>query len=292
MVKIGNAPVSYGAFEVTVGIREGVPTADAVLDAVTEAGYEGIDLGPVGYLGLGDELQTALQSRGLLLTGGYVEIDVSSADAPATGLSELAQVCDQFDAVADGVVERYRPRPTVALIGSAVGDGPDTVADRWNRIEKVVADVVGSCRARGYEACLHNEVGTQLAGQESVVRVLRATDAALCLDTGHLVAAGGDPLEILADWPDRISHVHLKDARPSPTGEPYRRAMDLWEGDVFCRLGAGEGRVDAVLDSLRGRGYDGWIVVEQDVLPRDPAAYRLASVDQQHNRQYLRDRGW
>jgi inosose dehydratase len=292
MVKIGNAPVSYGAFEVTVGIREGVPTADAVLDAVQEAGYEGIDLGPVGYLGLGRELRAALHGRGLLLTGGYVEIDVSSPEAPAKGLSELAQVCEQFEAVADGVAERYLPRPTVALIGSAVGDGPDTSETRWDRIEQVVAEVVRSCRARGFEACLHNEVGTQLASQESIVHVLRATDAALCLDTGHLVAAGGDPLEILAHWRDRISHVHLKDARPSPTGEPYDSAMDLWEGDVFCRLGAGEGQVDAVLDSLRGSSYDGWIVVEQDVLPRDPEAYRLASVDQQLNRQYLRDRGW
>jgi inosose dehydratase len=292
MVKIGNAPVSYGAFEVTVGIREGVPTADAVLDAVQEAGYDGIDLGPVGYLGLGRELEAALRSRGLLLTGGYVEIDVSSADAPAKGLSELAQVCDQFDAVADGVPDPFRPRPTVALIGSPVGDGPDTVTSRWARIEQVVAEVVSNCRVRGYEACLHNEVGTQLAGQESIIRVLTTTDAALCLDTGHLVAAGGDPLEILAEWRDRISHVHLKDARPSPTGEPYQNAMDLWEGDVFCRLGVGEGQVDAVLDSLRGSSYDGWIVVEQDVLPRDPEAYRLASVDQQLNRQYLRDRGW
>lgn len=53
MVKIGNAPVSYGAFEVTVGKHEGVPTSAEVLDAVHSAGYEGIDLGPLGYLGLG-----------------------------------------------------------------------------------------------------------------------------------------------------------------------------------------------------------------------------------------------
>jgi inosose dehydratase len=292
MVKIGNAPVSYGAFEVTVGIHDGVPTADEVLDAVQQAGYEGIDLGPLGYLGTGPDLRTALESRGLLLTGGYVEVDVSSADAPARGLAELGQVCDQFDAVADGVAERYLPRPTVALIGSPVADGPDTAASRWDRIERVIADVVGSCAARGYEACLHNEVGTQIASQDSVMRVLTTTGAALCLDTGHLVAAGGDPLAILADWRDRVSHVHLKDARPSPTGQPYSDAMELWKGDVFCRLGAGEGRVDAVLDSLRDGGYAGWIVVEQDVLPRSPAAYRQASIDQQRNRDFLRNRDW
>jgi hypothetical protein len=62
MTEIGNAPVSYGAFEVTVGHDPNVPGATDVLDAVQSARYAGIDLG-------------------LLLTGGYVEINVSSVEA-------------------------------------------------------------------------------------------------------------------------------------------------------------------------------------------------------------------
>jgi inosose dehydratase len=153
-----------------------------------------------------------------------------------------------------------------------------------------VGDVVRLCADRGYEACLHNEVGTQLSGQDSVIKVLERTQAALCLDTGHLVAAGGDPVAILDAYWDRVSHVHLKDARPS--SRPFTDAMDLWEGDVFCPLGAGGGRVDEVLAALRAGGYAGWIVVEQDVLPRSPQAYRQASDHQLQNRRYLRDRGW
>lgn len=285
MVKIGNAPVSYGAFEVTVGKHDGVPTAAEVLDAVQAAGYDGIDLGPVGYLGLGPELKAALDSRGLLLAGGYVEIDITSA---AAGFAELAAVCDQIDAVAGGVDKMLLPRPTVALIGSpAPADGNEP--RRWQLIESVVGDVVSSCAARGYEAVLHNEVGTQLAGQQDVVRVLESTGAALCLDTGHLIAAGGDPLAILAGWRDRVTHVHLKD---STSSGPFTDAMALWEGDVFCPLGAGLGRVEEVLAALRAGGFDGWLVVEQDVLPRNPQAYRQARADQQQNRAFLRDRGW
>ena len=52
-VVIANAPVSYGAFELTVGILPDVPDGDQVLDAVADAGYAGIDLGPLGYLGRG-----------------------------------------------------------------------------------------------------------------------------------------------------------------------------------------------------------------------------------------------
>lgn len=292
MIRIGNAPVSYGAFEVTVGKHEGVPSAAEVLDAVQAAGYQGIDLGPVGYLGRDAELRTALESRGLLLTGGYVEIDVSTAEAAAPGFAELAQVCDQFDAVAADVPPAFPPRPTVALIGAPPDGAGRADAARWGLIERTIAELVAQCEKRGYEACLHNEVGTQIASQEDVIRVLESTRSALCLDTGHLVAAGGDPVAILARWRDRVSHVHLKDARPSASGRPFQTAMELWEGDVFCPLGAGSGQVEAVLDSLRAGSYSGWIVVEQDVLPRSPDAYRLASEHQQRNRQYLSDRGW
>jgi inosose dehydratase len=290
MVKIGNAPVSYGAFEVTVGKQEGVPTAEEVLDAVEAAGYDGIDLGPLGYLGLGDDLRSALSSRGLMLTGGYVEIDVSADEAPRPGIAELRRVCDQFDMVADQPASEFLPRPTVALIGTPASPGEQTQLERWNRIERVVDDVVNLCGERGYQAVLHNEVGTQISSQESVIRVLETTQAPLCLDTGHLIAAGGDPLAILRGWRDRVAHVHLKDAKPA--AEPFTDAMQLWDGDVFCRLGAGRGRVEEVLDSLRAGGYAGWIVVEQDVLPRSAQAYQQASADQQQNRVFLRERGW
>ena len=43
---------------------------------------------------------------------------------------------------------------------------------------------------------------------------------------------------------------------------------------MFCQLGAGDADVDACLAELRGRGYDGWIVVEQDrvLAPGQPFA--------------------
>jgi len=294
MTAIGNAPVSFGAFEVTVGHDDDVPDAVQVLDAVQAAGYRGIDLGPLGYLGLGNELREALSSRRLLLTGGYVEIDVSSDKAAGRGLAELEDVCDQFDAVSEGVERGLLPRPTVALVApaSASAGSAEPQSSRRARTARVIGEFVDQCEQRGYEACLHNELGTEIATQESIVWALESTPVALCLDTGHLVAASGDPVEILENWRDRVSHVHLKDARSPLPGRPYSDAMALWTGDVFCRLGAGDGRVDEILSSLRAGGYAGWIVVEQDVLPRGREAYARARTDQFENRQYLRDRGW
>src|SRR5437764_13700541 len=73
-VVIANAPVSYGAFELTVGILPDVPDGDAVLDEVAGAGYAGIDLGPIGYFGYGDDLAAGLSTRRLSLSGGFFEL--------------------------------------------------------------------------------------------------------------------------------------------------------------------------------------------------------------------------
>jgi sugar phosphate isomerase/epimerase len=76
-IAVANAPVSYGAFELTVGVEPGVPDGQSVLTQVAAAGYAGIDLGPIGYLGRGGELGEALARHRLGLAGAYVELPYS-----------------------------------------------------------------------------------------------------------------------------------------------------------------------------------------------------------------------
>ena len=80
-IAVANAPVSYGAFEITVGHDPNVPDGISVLDQVAAAGYAGIDLGPVGYLGSGTRLGELLAERGLGLAGGYLELPYADHDA-------------------------------------------------------------------------------------------------------------------------------------------------------------------------------------------------------------------
>src|SRR5690349_10785482 len=85
-IAVANAPVSYGAFEVTVGHDPNVPNGTEVLDQVAEAGYAGIDLGPVGYLGSGERLGGLLAERGLGL-------DADAWRRFATGLARAVGHC-------------------------------------------------------------------------------------------------------------------------------------------------------------------------------------------------------
>ena len=298
-IVVANAPVSYGAFELTVGILPGVPDGDTVLDEVAGAGYAGIDLGPMGYLGYGEDLAAALRRRGLALSGGFFELPFSETDKMPAALRELGSLLDVFaDA---GARNGLKPKPTLADIGSdlrrsrpgqAATDRSIGFDDRaWKRFAEGVEMAVSVCRGRGYEPTFHHETGTGVEAPWEIEKVLELTSIGLCLDTGHLLLGGGDPVRALRDWRSRINHLHLKDARRSVVEGIVREAApvaEIWRRHAFARLGEGDLDVEAVLGEIRDF-YSGWIVVEQDVLPEVDGS---AAADQRANRAYLAARGF
>lgn len=298
-IVVANAPVSYGAFELTVGILPDVPDGAQVLDEVTAAGYAGIDLGPLGYFGYGQELAENLARRRLRLAGGFFELPFSDPAKMAAAVGELDALLDVFDAAGAGG-NGLKPRPTLADAGSDLRRSRPGQAARdrslefdpewWKHFAHGVEMAVARCRARGYEPTFHHETGTHIEAPWEIEKVLELTTIGLCLDTGHLLLGGGDPVRAMRDWGDRINHVHLKDARKAVVEQIVKEAApvaEIWRRKAFCRLGEGDLDVDGVLEGLAR--YSGWLVVEQDVLPESggkPAA------DQRANREYLARRGF
>jgi inosose dehydratase len=66
---------------------------------------------------------------------------------------------------------------------------------------------------------------------------------------------------------------------------------EIWRRRAFCRLGDGDVALDRVLEELRGVGYDGWLIVEQDILPDAEEGPEAPASDQVANREWLRERG-
>ena len=71
--------------------------------------------------------------------------------------------------------------------------------------------VAAAAAQRGVAAVLHPHVGTMVETRADVDRVLAGSVIPLCLDTGHLLIGGTDPVELARTVPDRVAHVHLKD---------------------------------------------------------------------------------
>jgi inosose dehydratase len=303
-IALANAPVSYGVFELTVDTDRFLPTADRVLGELVSAGYAGVDLGPLAYLGDEQTLPTRLAECRIGLAGGYIEMPFHDPDALANASPYLERVLDVFAAVAAGGQKFPSPRPTLAAAGDeahrarpgqAHNDrsiGLDDAA--WLVFADGLKRVVERCRERGFEPAFHPHAATAVEAPWEIDRLLATSDVGLCFDTGHLIVGGGDPVECLPRWAERINQVHLKDARLSLLAEIQRdggSATEIWTRAVFCPLGLGDLDVAGVVDQLRKIGYDGWAVVEQDVLTANEPGFEHAVADQRANRDVLRSLG-
>jgi inosose dehydratase len=293
--RVANAPLSYGAFEMTVGTDFAVPDPERILEAIGAAGYAGTDLGPPGYYGEGDVLAERLAANRLQIVGGFVPLRFSEAEE----VTALDHTLDLFDAAgATGA------RPVLCDSG-----GPERIANpgrggedaalrlddsRWRKLVFNVERAAEIARDRGYEPVFHHHTSTYVEGVPEIERFLEDTDVELLLDSGHLLVAGGDPVQALGDWRDRIGAIHIKDVRLKVLQQVKAERADTltaWRRGLFCALGQGDVDLDGFCAALDG--YDGWVVVEQDRVLDDITAFEGAAQEQVANRDWLREHaGW
>ena len=157
-------------------------------------------------------------------------------------------------------------------------------ADGINQIARAVRDETG------LRTVFHHHCATFVETPQEIDALMQATDPALvglCLDTGHATYGGGSPLDLLERHRDRIWHVHFKDCEPARRRARAAGGVGLSDGAAAWRIlraGQGRCRFRRLLRELERSGYDGWIVVEQDVLPGMGAPPDSAT----RNRRYLR----
>ena len=98
-------------------------------------------------------------------------------------------------------------------------------------------------------------------------RLLADSDAGWCLDTGHLLIGGTDPVDFVRRHGERIVHVHLKDVDADIVARVRAGELSLVEATqqgLFRPLGQGDARIAEVLRALDDAGYERWLVLEQD----------------------------
>ena len=303
-IRVASAPCSYGVFEITVD-RPGLPAGEELARVMAEAGFEGTELGPPGYFGQGPEVGRMLAAHGLELMGSFLPLRFSRPGGFEEDLAAMESALDTLDAAsADGT------KPFVLLADAFLepdrlqhaGDienHPETwlPPDRAELLVKNLERTAARCRERGFPVSLHYHAGTYVETPREIAQVVSAIDTdliGLCFDTGHSAFGGGDPLAFLKEYGGLVNHVHMKDVDMNRMAEVRAEGGDLvaaWERGVFCPLGEGDAHVGECLDELLRRGYDGWIVVEQDRVLGPDEPFSSAVADGRRNRAYLAERG-
>jgi inosose dehydratase len=278
-IKIAGAPISWGVCEVPGWGYQLAP--DRVLAEMRGAGLTATELGPDGFLPSDTaELKSVLHGHGLECVGGFVPVVLHDDDHdPAV---DLAGPLEALHAAGASMVV------LAAATGSEGYDSRPVLDDgQWATLLSNLDRLATMVSARGLTAVLHPHVGTLVETRADVDRVLAGSSIPLCLDTGHLLIGGTDPLELAKAVPNRIAHTHLKDVDAALAAKVQSGELtytDAVRAGMYTPLGTGDVDIAGIVSVLRDNGFDGWFVLEQDTIldgePTDegPVGDVLASV--------------
>ncbi|MFD2649412.1 sugar phosphate isomerase/epimerase family protein [Devosia albogilva] len=277
---IGNAPCSWG-INYPTGNRY---TWQQYLDEVAAAGYEGTELGPFGFLpkdaGL---LRDELARRKLTLIGAthvHTFGDTGSKPRFLATLRDLSALLRDLGARHLVIMDESNWYPA----------GQEGVLDEagWQGLTDMIRDALHLVQDEyGLKLSFHPHIGTAVERETQIDRLLADTQIDLCFDTGHHAFWDQDVLAYMDRVMPRIAYMHLKNVDPAVRARVLRGELtiaDSYGAGVMCPLPDGAVDIKAVMRLLADRGFDGPVVVEQDVAadaretPLQLAARNLAYV--------------
>jgi inosose dehydratase len=248
------------------------------LDEVAEAGYRVVEPGNYGYLPRQPvTVRAALAARGLIIPGGTyfaAMADRTRREAVFAGLDQTASWLAAIGARFLVLLDDFYRDPDTGMIRSPARLDEAGWADFVETIEAL------GRRARdahGLALVFHPHCDATIETEADIERLLDSTDPSLvglCMDTGHHVYSGGDPVAFWRKHHARMPYLHLKSMKPAML-ETVRRENLPW--GVAVARGVTEepalGAVDfaGLAAALKETGYAGYAIVEQDMFPCDPA---------------------
>ncbi len=266
-MRLAAAPISWGVSEVP-GWGYQIPPG-RVLAEMREVGFRATELGPPGYLPQEPAaLRRLLEVHELQPVAAFV--------APVLHKPALAgESLRQIEVAAAAL---YASGGELLVLAAAAASNYDRhqTPDRpeWSALVTALERARAIVEDRGLQLAFHAHVGTVVETAAEVSCLLELTDVDICLDTGHLLIGGADPVHVIEAAGGRVTHVHLKDvdgelADLVKSGE--LAFSDAVRRGLFRPLGAGVVDVPATLSHLQAAGYGGWYVLEQDaMLPAEP----------------------
>ncbi len=277
VIKIGNAPCSWGVIENVEGSRL---TYENVLDEMSETGYAGTELGDWGFMPTDpSELSVALNQRKLELIGSWVSVYLHDASRLSRSIDEAVRTARLLRTVGGEkavIVLGNDPHTDIIRTNNAGRITPEmgltaaqfeAFTNGANAVARAVKDETG------LHTVFHPHIATFVETPDEIDAFVNGTDpdlVGIAFDTAHIAFGGGDPIAALRKYGDRVRHVHFKGYSEQAAAKCRNEKIDgvaaVGEG-VFCELAESDIDFVSVLAVLREIDYEGWIVVEQDVLP-------------------------
>ena len=299
MIAVANAPCSWGVLEFES--KSANPGYEQVLDEIAASGYAGTELGDWGFMPTEPAiLRERLDRRRLAMVGAFVTTRLADPRSYEASVHTAVETARLLSGIGDGgppvIVLSDEPTADPARTGAAgrVHPALSLTGTQWDDAARGVERIAAAVRdAAGLRTVFHHHCAGYVETPDEIEALMQRTDPSLvglCLDSGHATYGGGSPVELLSRYRARTWHVHFKDCEPQIAERARQERLDYQDAlrrGLFCELGRGCVDFPALLRDLQDADYDGWIVVEQDVLPAMGSPVASAT----RNRQYLRSIG-
>lgn len=256
---------------------------DEILDTYVRLGYEGTQHGR-GFPE-GEALAAELAQRGLRFAELYSALPSTPVgltdDAEAVARRDLDRLVAAGGEVLCVALDGSPERDAVAGRIHALADAPRWPDGAFGELAGLL-DRLAVAAPQSVRVVFHPHTATWIEAPEEVERLaanLDGTGAGLCLDVGHYLVGGGDPVEAIGRYGSLVTHVHAKDVDPAVLAR-LRDGEIAGFGDavrerLFTELGNGALDLAGVITELDEIGFAGWIMVEQDsswLAPAEAAA--------------------
>ncbi|MGW1764603.1 sugar phosphate isomerase/epimerase family protein [Streptomyces sp. NPDC002073] len=274
-MRLGSAPDSWGVWFPEDPRQTGW---ERFLDEVADAGYEWIELGPYGYLPTDPaRLAEETAKRGLKVSAGTVFTGLHHGPAvweeTWDHVSRIAALTRSTGARHLVVIPSFwRDDKTGAMI-----EDSELTADQWRQLARQTERLGREVQERyGLRIVVHPHADTHIDTPEHVARFLDATDpeaVSLCLDTGHYAYCGGDSVELIETYGERLGYLHLKQVDPRVLAEVVADGVPFGPAvarGVMCEPPAGVPELGPVLAAAQRLGTELFAIVEQDMYPCPP----------------------
>ncbi|MEU0119193.1 TIM barrel protein [Streptomyces bobili] len=271
---LGSAPDSWGIW---FPEDEHQVSYTRFLDELATAGYKWLELGPYGYLPTDPQrLKEELDTRGLQVSGGTAFGALHRPEAWGDMLAHVRQVATLTAAAGAHhlvlIPPMYRDEKTGAFTES-----PELTAEQWAGFGKA-ADRLGKLLLDEYDVRLviHPHADSHIQTQPEIERLLGESDSRytnLCLDTGHVAYGGGDNLDLIRRFGERVGYVHIKQMDPEVLAQVAAEDLSFGEAvkrGVCVSPPAGVPDPAAVVTELAALDAELFVIVEQDLYPCAP----------------------
>lgn len=213
----------------------------AVISSIASMGYEYVEMfdgNLCAYENEKDTLRKILDDNHISLLGVYIGASFIYEDILEDELYRIEKVAT--------LAKEFGARHIVLGGGAIRAKG--TMEEDYVLLAKGLEKAREIVEKIGLVASYHPHLGSMAEKPEQVHKLFALTDIPFCPDVAHLVAGGGDALELVKEYYDRIKYIHLKD----------------WNGKEFVPLGQGNAKIKEIVEYLKEKEYSGDWLVEID----------------------------